>query len=108
MTKSYWNIFDRVSTGSDTGELILGGYDNTKYTGSFTYAAVSVPGYWEFVADNIKLSTRSTTNMIANSISAILDTGTTAAMVVPTTYFNIINILLEATHDSNTGWVSKF
>jgi hypothetical protein len=46
--------------------------------------------------------------MIANSISAILDTGTTAAMVVPTTYFNIINILLEATHDSNTGWVSKF
>ncbi|CAF5222958.1 unnamed protein product, partial [Rotaria magnacalcarata] len=40
------------STGYDTGELILGGYDTSKYTGNFTYAPVSVEGYWEFVADS--------------------------------------------------------
>ncbi|CAF4370333.1 unnamed protein product, partial [Adineta steineri] len=55
----FW--FGPLSTGSDTGELILGGYDTTKYTGSFTYAPVSVQGYWEFIADNVKLSTGSTT-----------------------------------------------
>ncbi|CAF1347911.1 unnamed protein product [Adineta steineri] len=98
----FW--FGPVSTGSDTGELILGGYDTTKYTGSFTYAPVSVQGYWEFIVDNVKLSTGSTTNVIANSISAVLDTGSTAAIAVPTTYLNTINTLLGATYDSNTGW----
>ncbi|CAF3821416.1 unnamed protein product [Rotaria magnacalcarata] len=47
---SFW--FGSVSTGYDTGELILGGYDTSKYTGNFTYAPVSVEGYWEFVADS--------------------------------------------------------
>ncbi|CAF1361268.1 unnamed protein product [Adineta steineri] len=98
----FW--FGPVSTGSDTGELILGGYDTTKYTGSFTYAPVSVQGYWEFIVDNVKLSTGSTTNVIANSISAVLDTGSTAAIAVPTTYLNMINTLIGATYDSNTGW----
>ncbi|CAF0788764.1 unnamed protein product [Adineta steineri] len=99
---SFW--FAPISTGSDTGELILGGYDTTKYTGCFTYASVTVPGFWEFVADRVSLTTGSTTNIIAKSINAILDTGTTAAIVAPTTYFNMINTLLGATYDPNTGW----
>lgn len=98
-------MFNRVSTGSDTGELILGGYDTTKYTGSFTYAPVSVQGYWEFIGDNVKLTTGSTTNIITTSITAMLDTGTTVAMVVPTTYFNTITTLIGGTYNSSTGWV---
>ncbi|CAF3956438.1 unnamed protein product, partial [Adineta steineri] len=65
----FW--FGPVSTGSDTGELILGGYDATKYTGSFTYAPVSVKGYWEFAADSVSLTIGSTTTTIATSINAI-------------------------------------
>ncbi|CAF1535585.1 unnamed protein product [Adineta ricciae] len=98
----FW--FGPISTGSDTGELILGGYDTTKYTGSFTYAPVSVQGYWEFIADNIKLSIGSTTNTIATSIRAILDTGTTSAMAIPSAYLNTINALIGATYDSKTKW----
>ncbi|CAF1071963.1 unnamed protein product [Adineta steineri] len=97
----FW--FGPVSTGSDTGELILGGYDATKYTGSFTYAPVSVKGYWEFVADSVRLTIGSTTTTIATSINAILDTGTTHAIIGPSTYVNTINTILGATYDNATG-----
>jgi hypothetical protein len=30
------------------GELIFGGIDSSKYTGSITYIPVKVEGYWEF------------------------------------------------------------
>jgi hypothetical protein len=30
------------------GELILGGADTTKFTGSITYVNVNVQGYWQF------------------------------------------------------------
>jgi hypothetical protein len=30
------------------GELILGGTDSSKYTGSITYVPVTVRGYWQF------------------------------------------------------------
>ncbi|CAF3328194.1 unnamed protein product [Rotaria socialis] len=30
------------------GELIFGGADPSKYTGSITYISVSIEGYWEF------------------------------------------------------------
>ncbi len=99
--------FNRVSSGSDTGELILGGYDTTKYTGSFTYAPVSVQGYWEFVANSVGLTVGSTTTVIATSINAILDTGTTVAITAPATYANTINTILGATYDSTTGLVRK-
>ncbi len=33
------------------GELILGGEDTSKFTGSVTYVNVSVQGYWQFKVD---------------------------------------------------------
>ena len=30
------------------GELIFGGIDPSKYTGSITYVPVAIEGYWEF------------------------------------------------------------
>jgi cathepsin D len=100
--------FNRVSSGSDTGELILGGYDTTKYTGSFTYAPVSVQGYWEFVANSVGLTVGSTTTVIATSINAILDTGTTVAIVAPSTYANMIHNIIGGTYDSTSGLVRKY
>jgi hypothetical protein len=42
-----------LSLRSDTsaasgGELIFGGVDSSKYTGSITYIPVAIQGYWEF------------------------------------------------------------
>ena len=105
--KIFLFLFIRISTGSDTGELILGGYDTTKYTGSFAYAPVSVKGYWEFMADSISLSFGSSITTIATSINAILDTGTTLAILGPSVYVNKINTMLGATYDTVTGLVSK-
>jgi hypothetical protein len=87
--------------------LILGGYDTTKYTGAFTYAPVSVKGYWEFVANSVVLTTGSTTTTIATSISAILDSGTTVAMVAPTVYVNKMMSIIGGTLDPTSGLVSK-
>ncbi|CAF0999483.1 unnamed protein product [Adineta ricciae] len=98
----FW--FGPISTGSDTGELILGGYDTTKYTGSFTYANVNIKGYWEFVADSVSLTVGSTTTTVATSINAILDTGTTVAIAAPPTYVNAIYSALGATYNSSIGW----
>jgi hypothetical protein len=97
----FW--FAPVSTGSDTGEFILGGYDTTKYTGSFTYVSVSAETYWEFVANNVVLTIGSTQTTIATSINAILDAGTSVAMVVPTVYANQINSIIGGTYDSTSG-----
>jgi hypothetical protein len=66
-----------------------------------------VKGYWEFTADSVSLSVGSTTTTIATSINAILDTGTTAAILAPSTYVNAINSILQATYDSTLGWIRK-
>jgi len=41
-------LFLSDSSASSGGELIFGGVDTTKYTGSITYVPVSNKGYWEF------------------------------------------------------------
>jgi cathepsin D len=44
----------RDSTATLGGELILGGEDTSKYTGSISYVPVSVQGYWQFTVDRFK------------------------------------------------------
>ncbi|CAF4811521.1 unnamed protein product [Rotaria socialis] len=93
-----------VSTGSDTGELILGGYDTTKYTGYFAYASVTTKCYWEFIADSVTLTIGSTTTTIATSINAMLDTGTTLGMIASSAYANEIYSMIGATYNAAIGW----
>jgi len=47
-------MLSRDSTATPGGELILGGADTSKYTGSITYVPVSVEGYWQFKVDRYK------------------------------------------------------
>ncbi len=41
-------IMFRDDTVTPGGELILGGVDTTKYSGSITYVNVTSQGYWQF------------------------------------------------------------
>ncbi|CAF4753256.1 unnamed protein product [Rotaria socialis] len=72
------------------GELIFGGADPSKYTGSITYISVSIEGYWEFPMANISSSTY-----------AIADTSTTL-IVGPTAQVDPLNGAIGATYDSNS------
>lgn len=58
-----------VSSG---GELVLGGADPTKYTGSFTYTPVTIKGYWQFAVDSVTVGS----DAFGSNIKAIADTGT--------------------------------
>jgi cathepsin D len=57
------------STG---GELTLGGTDPSRYTGSFTYAPVTRPGYWQFTVDSLSVGGEA----YASGLVSIADTGT--------------------------------
>ncbi|CAF1049690.1 unnamed protein product [Adineta steineri] len=93
----YFNPDSSVVPG---GELILGGVDTTKYTGSVTYVNVTVQGYWQFQANSITIGS---TVICASSCNAIADTGTTL-ILGPTSQINALNAALGATYDPNTGW----
>ncbi|CAF1497146.1 unnamed protein product [Adineta steineri] len=98
---TFW--FEPVPTGSDTGELILGSYDTTKFVGCFTYVPVNIQRHWQFIADSISLSVGSNTTTIATSFRAAFDTGYSIAFVGPVVYVNTIYEMLEAVFDPTFG-----
>ncbi|CAF1412807.1 unnamed protein product [Adineta steineri] len=98
---TFW--IEPISTGSDTGELILGGYDTTKFVGCITYVPVSVQRYWQFIADSITLSVGSKSTTIATSFTAGFGTGNAVAFVGPVVYVNNIYEILEAVFDPTIG-----
>ena len=46
LTSDYFFFSDASSKAG--GELIFGGVDSSKYSGSITYIPVAIEGYWEF------------------------------------------------------------
>lgn len=83
----------------------LGGIDTSRYTGSITYAGVTVEGYWQFTVDSFRLSTMSSN--IETSFQAILDTGTTL-IIAPTVLRDHINTALGASYNTQSRLVSFF
>ncbi|KAI0081508.1 acid protease [Panus rudis PR-1116 ss-1] len=63
--------FKLAETGS---ELFLGGVNPKLFSGSFTYAPVTVQGYWQVDMDSVTVDTSTPVN---GPIAAIIDTGTT-------------------------------
>jgi len=57
---------------SQSGELTLGGYDTSKYTGTVQYVNLTSATYWETRLDFLRLGTTSETT----ATKVVLDTGT--------------------------------
>ena len=107
------SFFRNVSDTSG-GELIFGGIDSSKYSGSITYIPVAVEGYWEFQLTRYKVFTfhsfdqlffdsiqvGSTT--ISQSTYAIVDTGTTL-IVGPAASVVALHAVVGAFYDSSSN-----
>ncbi|CAF4889152.1 unnamed protein product [Rotaria socialis] len=85
------------TSATSGGELIFGGADSSKYTGSITYISVSLEGYWEFPIASVRVGSK----IVSSSTYAIADTGTTL-IIGPTAQINSINIAMGATYDSQS------
>jgi len=65
---------NRNASGSEGGELLLGGIDAAKYTGDISYVPVTEKGYWQFKMDSIMVNGEKV--FCINGCNAIADTGT--------------------------------
>jgi len=72
---AFWLNRTAGATGQRGGELVLGGYDTSHYTGSITYVPLTNKTYWEFEVDDILLGT-SSLGFCPNGCHAVADTGT--------------------------------
>ncbi|CAF4427932.1 unnamed protein product, partial [Adineta steineri] len=88
------------ANATSSSELIFGGIDSTKYTGSITYIPVVLEGYWEFQMTQVTVGS----TVISSSAYAIADTGTTL-ITGPTQQVTALNVALGGTYDSSSGMV---
>ncbi|NXD31752.1 CATE protein, partial [Spelaeornis formosus] len=56
------------------GELLFGGFDSSRFTGTLNWVPVTQQGYWQIQLDNIQLG--GTVTLCADGCQAIVDTGT--------------------------------
>uniref|UniRef100_U3JCU9 cathepsin E n=1 Tax=Ficedula albicollis TaxID=59894 RepID=U3JCU9_FICAL len=58
----------------ERGELLFGGFDSSRFTGTLNWVPVTQQGYWQIQLDNIQLG--GTVTFCAGGCQAIVDTGT--------------------------------
>ncbi|CAF1193660.1 unnamed protein product [Didymodactylos carnosus] len=83
---------------SQSGELILGGTDISKYQGSITYTPVNIKGYWEFSMNSVSVGSK---KICSSGCYAISDTGTTLIQG-PAAQVKQLQQLLGAVYESHT------
>jgi hypothetical protein len=71
---AFW--LNRDPSGISGGELVLGGVDESHYTGDFTYTPITKEGYWQFLAHDFLINGKSMGFCPAGGCKAIADTGT--------------------------------
>merc|ERR1711957_823833 len=90
------NVFAFYLGHNSPGQLVIGGVDDTKYTGDFTYHAVRemVPGkkgYWEVAMDDFQINGVT----VIQSKKGVIDSGT-SLLALPTADMKNIAKLLGA------------
>ncbi|XP_043655406.1 lysosomal aspartic protease [Drosophila teissieri] len=82
------------------GELLFGGVDKKKFSGSLTYVPLTHAAYWQFPLDAIEVGGTA----ISHRRQAIADTGTSLLAAPPREYL-IINSLLGGLPTSNNEYL---
>jgi len=90
---SFW--LNKNPNGARGGELILGGTDNTRFTGTPTYVPLTNETYWQFKLDDISLRGKSLGYCGASGCVAIADTGT-SLIAGPSAHMKALNLQIGA------------
>jgi cathepsin D len=85
---SFW--LNRNPNSANGGELLLGGSDSSKYTGTPTFAKLTSETYWQFSVDDISIRSTSLGFCGTTGCTAIADTGT-SLIAGPTAQIKQIN-----------------
>ncbi|XP_065355820.1 lysosomal aspartic protease-like [Calliphora vicina] len=89
----------REGTSNDGGVLVLGGVDESHYTGDVTYVPVSSEGYWQFEMTSAEVNGVN----VCENCQAIADTGTSLIAVPNSQYENILGAIgATYNYDYNT------
>jgi len=88
------NVFAFYLGHNAPGELVIGGVDDSKYTGEFTYHPVvdMVPGkkgYWEVVMDDFQINGKS----VLSANKGVVDSGTSLLALPTADIKNIANLV---------------
>uniref|UniRef100_A0A8C9NE31 cathepsin E n=1 Tax=Serinus canaria TaxID=9135 RepID=A0A8C9NE31_SERCA len=75
------------------GEVLFGGYDTSRFTGTLNWVPVTQQGYWQIQLDNVQVG--GTETFCANGCQAIVDTGT-SLIVGPTKEIKKLQKLIGA------------
>jgi len=90
---SVW--LNQNANSANGGELLLGGIDTTKYTGTPVYAKLTSQTYWQFSVDDIAIRETSLGFCGKTGCNAIADTGT-SLLAGPTAQIKEINSKIGA------------
>ncbi|XP_065357720.1 lysosomal aspartic protease-like [Calliphora vicina] len=88
----------RDGSAIDGGELILGGVDDSLFSGKLTYVPVTRKGYWQFKVLSASINDHS----ICDNCQAIADTGT-SLIVCPQAAYKTLNSQIGGTYNSKDG-----
>jgi cathepsin D len=95
---SFW-LNDNLNSANG-GELVLGGVDTTKYTGTPTFAKLTSETYWQFSVDDFSLRETSLGYCGTTGCTAICDTGT-SLIAGPSAQVRALNLKLGAVTITN-------
>ncbi|KAI9145435.1 aspartic peptidase domain-containing protein [Paraphysoderma sedebokerense] len=87
---SFW--LGDVNKGTEGGELVFGGSDPARYTGSLHYAPIVRKGYWEVKVDTLRFGD---TDLKLTNHTAAIDTGT-SLIAAPKEEAEMINTKIGA------------
>ncbi|BFF92536.1 aspartic proteinase A2 [Drosophila madeirensis] len=91
----------RVPGSLRGGEIIIGGIDKSRFSGSIHYVPLTEYGYWKFEITKVSVGLEK----IDVSVSAILDTGT-SNILIPEQSYDILHKALKATTDYGMSFVT--
>ncbi|CBY30450.1 unnamed protein product [Oikopleura dioica] len=99
-------FLNRTANAEDGGELTIGGVDNSRFTGDFSWNEVTRQAYWQIKMDNFEVQGKgvSACGGNENGCQVIVDSGT-SLLAVPKNLAEEINHAIGAFQFANGEWI---